>query len=85
VVVPSERQFLSFTARRPVVDKTAVAVKDYRTDPLTLPNVARNVIAHLLGLAMGLSDNADPTTPMCGRPAPCRPDLSPAIVPAGFH
>jgi hypothetical protein len=43
--------------------------------PLTLPNVARNVIAQLLGYAIGLSPNADPTTLMCGRPARCPPAL----------
>jgi len=38
--------------------------------------VARqNVIAHELGHAIGLGHNDDPTTLMCGRPAPCRPSL----------
>jgi len=40
---------------------------------LTLPNVARNVIAHEFGHAIGLAHNSDPTKLMCGRPAPCRP------------
>jgi hypothetical protein len=43
--------------------------------PLSLPNVARNVVAHELGHVLGLSHNADPTLLMCGRPAPCRPAL----------
>jgi hypothetical protein len=43
--------------------------------PLSLPNVARNVIAHELGHVLGLSHNADPTLLMCGRPAACRPAL----------
>jgi putative tryptophan/tyrosine transport system substrate-binding protein len=75
IVALSEGEFISFTARRPELNKAVVAIKDYRSFPLTLPNVTRNVIAHLLGLAIGLSHNADPTTLMCGRPAPCRPDL----------
>ena len=43
--------------------------------PLSLPNVARNVVAHELGHVLGLPHNADSTTLMCGRPAPCRPAL----------
>jgi hypothetical protein len=75
VVALSEGEFISFAFRRATLDKAVVAIKDYRSFPLTLPNVARNVIAHELGHAIGLPHNADPTTLMCGRPAPCRPDL----------
>jgi len=75
VVVLSDDEFISFMARQQTGDNVMVAIKDFRSFPLTLPNVARNLIAHLLGLAIGLSHNADPTTLMCGRPAPCRPDL----------
>jgi hypothetical protein len=73
VVALSEGEFISFMARRPALNKAVVAIKDYRSPPLTLPNVTQNVIAHLLGLTLGLSHNADRTTLMCGRPAPCRP------------
>ena len=73
IVALSDGDFISFAARRG--DKTLVAIKNDRLWPLTLPNVARNVIAHELGHAIGLPHNDDPTMLMCGRPAPCRPDL----------
>jgi putative tryptophan/tyrosine transport system substrate-binding protein len=76
VVLSGSSEFLSFTSsRREALNKVVVAIKDYRSFPFTLPNVARNVIAHELGRAIGLSRNADPTTLMCGFPASCRPPL----------
>jgi hypothetical protein len=80
----SEQEFISFTARRAALNKAVVAIKDHRSFPLTLPDVARNVIAHELGHAIGLSHNADPTRLMCGRPAPCRPDLFASDHPTYF-
>jgi hypothetical protein len=46
--------------------------------------VTRNVIAHELGHVIGLSDNADPTTLICGRPASCRPYLFASDEPRYF-
>ncbi len=55
--------------------KRVVGIRGKDFEPLSLPNVARNVITHELGHAIGLGHNSDPTTLMCGRPAPCRPVL----------
>jgi predicted Zn-dependent protease len=84
VVALSAGEFISFTARWAALNKAVVAIKNYRSPPLTLPNVARNVIAHELGHAIGLTHNADPTTLMCGRPAPCRPSLFASDSPRYF-
>ena len=52
----------------------SVGVRPTNIPPLSLPNVARNVVAHELGHAIGLPHNADHSSLMCGRPAECRPD-----------
>jgi hypothetical protein len=72
VVALSDADFISFSMHWSI-GKGLVAIKSGRTYPLTLPNVARNVVAHELGHAIGLAHNSDPTMLMCGRPAPCRP------------
>ncbi len=65
--------FISFARRLPSGARVVVGIRSARRPPLSLPNVGRNVIAHELGHAIGLSHNDDPAMLMCGRPAPCRP------------
>ena len=73
IVVLSDGDFISFCAHGAGRQKALVGIRSDHVAPLTLPNVARNVIAHELGHAIGLGHNDDPTMLMCGRPAPCRP------------
>lgn len=79
----AESEFLSFTVFGPE-RKDVVGIKGLRFPPLTLPNVARNEITQRLGVALGLRHNSDPTTLMCGRPAPCRPALFRSVAPRMF-
>jgi hypothetical protein len=58
VVVLSQDDFVSFTAFWPSDRTVLVAIKSPRAYPLTLPNVARNVIAHEFGHALGLAITA---------------------------
>src|SRR2546427_9414691 len=53
VVALSDGEFISFATRWLGEQKRLVAIKSERSPPLTLPNVARNVIAHELGHALG--------------------------------
>jgi hypothetical protein len=67
--------FVSFISPPGAISSRVVGIRGLAFFPMNLPNVPRNVIAHLLGLAIGLRHNGDPRTLMCGRPASCRPDL----------
>jgi hypothetical protein len=82
LVVLSGAKFISFSSR--IGQRRLIAIKGAQLAPLTLPNVLPNVIAHELGHAIGLHHNTDPTTLMCGRPAPCRPDVFASDTPHFF-
>lgn len=75
-------EFISFTSR--IGNRRLVGIRSARRAPLTMPNVVRNLVAHELGHAIGLGHNSDPTTLMCGRPAPCRPDIYASDTPHFF-
>ena len=84
IVALSDGDFISFAARWPREEKALAAIKSHLRFPFTLPNVARNVVAHEIGHAIGLRHNSDPALLMCGRPSPCRPSAFESATPRIF-
>jgi hypothetical protein len=80
----ADSEFVSFTGPFDANSKRVIGIRGLEFPPMTLPNVARNVITHELGHAVGLGHNSDPAMLMCGRPAPCRPALFASDEPRVF-
>ncbi|PYO16204.1 MAG: hypothetical protein DMD75_01690, partial [Candidatus Rokuibacteriota bacterium] len=74
-IMLGDSEFVSFAGPFDSTAKRVVGIRGLNLSPMNLPNVARNVIAHELGHAIGLGHNDDPTKLMCGRPSSCRPNL----------
>jgi len=68
VVFLSNQRIFSFAWPRAERRKFFIGIQTDTGEPLTYPNVTRNVIAHELGHALGLEHNGRTTTLMCG---PC--------------
>jgi len=86
VMVMSDDPLTSFVHNERMEGSVIVVIAPSQGIP-SRPNVMRNIVAHELGHAIGLSHNDDSGSLMCGVPAPCRihryESLKPRTFPLG--
>jgi hypothetical protein len=84
VIVLSDSDLVSYALTQRADAPGIVVLRRSDIQPLSLPNVLRNVVAHEIGHVFGLVHNPDALTLMCGRPASCRPDAFASNTPRFF-